>query len=528
SGTVTLLSNDGTKDVDVIIVKKYSHYVVEKIDSVDLVIYDKYGKAPLELNPHGKEVDYQIFRKGSSARFKNISIGSVLSVMKSDDGEYVEIYIVASPVRGRISAVSDDGEVYIGDDGIAYRRSPDLPLSEKIEIGLDGVFYLDIEGNIISIDAAQSTHGNYCYLINAGIKAGMDSVLSFKVLNAKGDIEVLNACEKITFNGIKKTNEDILALLGGSGTITQQPLRYSKNADGELTKIEIPSKDFGTLERYYRRTTKMFGYDGVNEAFFVSPGDTVMFQVPPGGGDDDSYKVVKYDDFPVYDSKWTVTGYDLEGLTVGCTVLEVPESVQSVEITGTCCVLTEITTILNDDGDPVHKIYYMQDGKKQQKEISDKATLIHYDISISESADGYATVISPADLKPGDVFHTKTDSNGRINGIARVLSVGGTNLSNATHFLVSRGVSKEKSFGIVKKRIGTGMLLHVQGKGDYLYDITNPIGNLYMYDSRTKTASVIDAESILDVEFAPGDPAYAYVRCNSGELHDVIVFYQSK
>ena len=56
SGTVTLLSNDYDKDIDVIIVKRYSHYVIDSIDSTDLVIYDKYGKPPLELEPEGKNV----------------------------------------------------------------------------------------------------------------------------------------------------------------------------------------------------------------------------------------------------------------------------------------------------------------------------------------------------------------------------------------------------------------------------------------------------------------------------------------
>ena len=46
SGTVTLLNNDGDKNVDIVIVKQYSHYVVDNLDTTDLVIYDKYGKAP--------------------------------------------------------------------------------------------------------------------------------------------------------------------------------------------------------------------------------------------------------------------------------------------------------------------------------------------------------------------------------------------------------------------------------------------------------------------------------------------------
>jgi len=167
----------------------------------------------------------------------------------------------------------------------------------------------------------------------------------------------------------------------------------------------------------------------------------------------------------------------------------------------------------------------MQDGKKQETMLSDKAVLSHYDISVDPTN---GTTITPADLKPGDVFHIKLDSNKNINSVARVLSVGGTTLSQAPHFNYGRGTSKGKAFGVVKTRIGSGMMLYVDGIGDCLYDLTKPSGDLYMYDSRSKTVTVISPSDIIDIQNAPGDPAYAYVRCHTGVVNDVIVFYQSK
>jgi len=528
SGTVTLLNNDDDKDIDVIVVKQYSHYVVGNIDTTDLVIFDKYGKAPLELEPSGKTVDYKILRNGSNAKFKNISEGSVLSVCKSVDGEYMEIHLVATPVRGAVTGIVDADTYIIGEDGNGYKRSCDLPDTELIEMGYEGTFYLDIEGRIIKIDAAGAVDGKYCYLINAGKGVGLDGRLQFKILNSKGDIEVLSAAQKVSFNGSKRDDDTILSYLGGAGTITQQPLRYAVNASGELSNIEIPTKDFDAVERLYRRSTKMFGYGKIGYqygSFFISSEDTVMFQVPTGGGDDDAYKVIKYDDLATNGVEYSVTGYDLDGLTVGCAVIDVPDAVGSAEITGNCCVLTAVTQVIDDDGDTCYKLYYMQDGKKQETMLSDKAVLSHYDISVDPTN---GTTITPADLKPGDVFHIKLDSNKNINSVARVLSVGGTTLSQAPHFNYGRGTSKGKAFGVVKTRIGSGMMLYVDGIGDCLYDLTKPSGDLYMYDSRSKTVTVISPSDIIDIQNAPGDPAYAYVRCHTGVVNDVIVFYQSK
>lgn len=525
SGTVTLLNNDDDKDTDVVIVRKYSHYVVEKLDATELVIYDKYGKAPIELEPAGKNVDYKILRKGSSAKFKNISEGAVLSVCSSVDGEYIEVHLVTSPVRGVVKSVIDGDTYLIGDDGVHYKRSTDLPDSELIEIGVDGIFYLDIEGRIIKVEADSATHGNYCYLLDAGFTPGMKADLFFKILTSKGDVEILSSAENMHFNGTKQTKENILSLLGGAGTVVEQPLRYSLNSEGAINRIDIPTLDYDNVTVKFRRTTFMFGYNSGANNFFISSEDPIMFQVPKGGnGGDDDYKLVKPSDFHSYQWQGTVSGYDLDGLTVGCVVMPVENVVTEASITGTCCVLTNVTTAINKDGDPVTKLYYMQSGKDQEAVLSDKAVLSHFNLSVSGDS---TTPITASDLKPGDVFHIKLDGNKDIISVARVLSVGGTDLSQAPQFVVSRGVSAEKAFGVVQTRIGNGMLV-MAGTAKCLYDLTKPSGSIYVYDSRNQTVTKATAADILDADFAPGDPAYAYVRCSTGVVGDVVIFYQGK
>ena len=544
SGTVTLLSNDYDKDIDVIIVKRYSHYVIDSIDSTDLVIYDKYGKPPLELEPEGKNVDYKILRNGSNAKFKNLSVGAVISVMQSIDGEFIEINIVTSPVRGKVTGMKDSDTYIIGEDNTAYKTSEDLPDSEEIEIGYDGTFYLDIEGRIIKVEAKGSTGGNYCWLIDAGTMSGLQSRMQFKILNSEGEIEVVSSAEKISFNGTTDTPENIVSYLGGAGTVKEQPLRYSKNSLGEINKLETPSLDYATASRTYRRSTKMFGYKSSTPGFLIDSEETVMFQVPTRGGSDDSYKVINYDDLDHYNTTYSVTGYDLEGLTVACAVINVADSVEAAEIMGSCCVLTAVTQAVDDSGEIAYKIKYMNGGKKQERMLTNDAVLMHYNLHLPSKIDGkenpaYKVNITATDLKPGDVFHVVLNSNDDVISVARVLSVGGTDLSAASHIGVSRGQSSEKAFGVVSKRVDYGMLLHVERKPgengyadnptcDYLYDITKPGGSIYLFDSRNNTVTVGTANDIIDIETAPGDPAYAYVRCGAGLVKDVVIFYQSK
>lgn len=525
SGAVTILSNNGDKEVDIILVKKYTHYVVERTDTNNMVIYDKYGKTPLELEPADREVDYSIIRKGTPLKFKNLTKGSILSVVQSDDGAYMEIYVSTDVIRGSVTSVTDGGEYTIGEEQKSYKRSNAMPDDKLIKLGDTGLFYMDIEGRIIYADVSTAVEGNYAYLLNAGIEKGLDGRLGIKLLNSKGEIENLYVSEKVTFDGKRADFDEILAYLGGAGNITKQPIKYAKNEEGQISRIEIPNLTDERAGRTFRRGTRMFGYAETN-GFFIKDEHTVMFQVPTTPSDDDrDYKVITHNDLQNYKTTYSVTGYDREKLVVGCAVLDVDDVSSVYNILYDACVLTQITTAVNEDGEKQTKLYFMQAGKMTSNVISENASL--YNITFPEKLE--EGPLSVSQLQAGDIFYIMLDGNKEIKSLARVLTIGDGNLSALPQFGgYSRGFSAEKAFGRPLMVEDNGLLLRVDGRGDYLFDFTKPQGRLYLYDIKTRTVRTATVADIMDIENAGDNAAYMYIACHTGEVTDAVIYYQPR
>lgn len=526
SGTVTLLSNDGDRNADIVIIRSYTHYVVERTDPNNLVIYDKYGKEPLELEPDDKTVDYTILRKGSAIKFKNITKGSILSVVKSDDGEYMEIYVGTDVIRGSVTSVTENNIYTIGEDQKQYKRSSDIPDSEIIKLGDVGLFYLDIEGRIIYADVSTEAHGNYAYLLNAGIEQGLEDNLSLKILNVKGEVEILSVSDNVTLDGAKKSFGEIMTAFGGQGSVVKQPIKYAQNEDGIITKLEFPELTDSRATRTFRRGTRMFGYAEADIGFLIKDQHTVMFQVPTTPTEDErDYKVITHADLQNYKTPYNVTGYDREKLIVGCAVVDVDDVSTGYELLYDACILTSIATSVNEDGDAQTKLYFMQDGKMTSNVISDRASL--YDITYPERLE--EAPLSISQLKPGDIFYIQLDGNKEIKSLARVLTIGTGNLSALPQFGgYGRGVSAEKAFGRPLCIEDNGLLLRVEGRGDYLFEFTKPQGKLYLYDIKTETVRTATFADIMDLENAGDNAAYMYIACHTGEVTDAVIYYQPR
>ncbi|MBE7051825.1 MAG: S-layer homology domain-containing protein [Ruminococcaceae bacterium] len=527
SGSVTLLSLDGDNTVDVIHVKKYTHYVVSAVDSDNLQIYDEYGKSSICLKEKGKDISYKIIRKGSVAKFKNISVGSVLSVLASGDGTYYEINILANTVRGTVTAF--DGEAYtIGE--ASYKRSCDLPESEKIELGQNGIFYLDIENNIIRVEADSAIDNTYAYLLNAKIATGLDNTLSFKLLNGKGEVVAVDASNKVKFAGEIKPASEIIALLGGEGSVTKQPIKYALNSEGKLIELELPALAFSKADRLYR-STKIFGYSGEAGGFLVNDEETTIFRVPDGGGADEEYSVVTSTNLGNRAS-YSVEAYDFEGLTAHCVVIYVASGSKTFNVLATddCCIVKSVSKVIDEDGIEATRLVFLEQGKEKKLSIKTDATLMQVNLRENDPATGTykMTPIKADELKVGDVFHYTVDALGNINGLGRIFPQEPTkSLDEQPEFIISRGWSFEKAWSKPQLVADGGMLLTIGGI-DYLYSISKPAGAVYVCYAKSEIVKTGTSADILDVAHAGAAAPWVFVKTNTGLVDDIIIYYPDK
>ena len=526
SGSVILLDNDGDNRIDIVNVKKYSHYVVSMVDATSLEIYDEYGKAPIRLAEKGKTTDYDIIRKGSSAKFKNIAVGSVLSVLSSVDGSYHEINIITTPVRGKVTAF--DGTAYtIGE--ASYERSVDLPESEVINLGDEGTFYLDIENRIIKVEKGASSDGAYGYLMAAKTGSGIDTTLQLKILNNKSEVVALQVDSKVKFDGEPVSFDALLDKLGGEASIKMQLIKYITNSEGKITSINLPEISFTKADRLYRTSTGMFGYSGTEGGFFINAEETTVFRVPNGGGNEEEYSTIGNGSLGNRVS-YSVEGYDLDGLTVGCAVVYVASGNASftVDANANFCIIKEIRKSIDEDGIANTKLVFMEEGKQKEIIVSSNANLLQVNLRERVNSDYVYTPISVTDLKPGDVFHYTIDALDNANAIGRIFpQEPDSSIDKQPEFCVSRGVSLEKAFGR-PKLVSDGGLLLTAGGTDYLYSIKKPSGTIYAYYAKSEQLKTATSAEILDMESAGEAAPYVFIKAHTGIVGDIILFYPNK
>ena len=518
SGTVTLIDNNGDDNIDVVLIKEYKHYVVDKIDSEYLIIYDKYDKEPINLTAEGKSVEYKILRKGSNAKINNIVIGSVLSVLKSRDGEYIEINIITDPVRGEVTAIENGDTYLIGDK--YYERSADLPDSEEINIKDSGTFYLDIEGRIIYVLSTTPSEGRYFYLLGAAIEGNTEKGLKIRVLDVDGKVKVFDIARRATFEGQPKTHTEIYNILGG-GTTEKQPLRYALNAEGQVTELYVPSLDYPSASRRTKNASRIFGYNGTS-TFFLAEESPAIFQVPEVPGADEEYKVLTLSAFSNR-GYYNIAAYDVVDYVSPLAIVTVADAnAAAFEVSnGISSIITSIKTVLNGEEFPVKKIEYYLDGKEGEVTLTEDTRIILVDQATSTQAD-----ISPDDLQVGDIIQIRVDTLGIPTAIGKI------NLETDALFSLGRGLSGERCFGKIVRVAGNYILLRTVNKDgetvEYVYTMHKPSGAIYAYErGKEKLPRIISAADVVGMDTVEeANAPYAYVSCTDGAVNDVFLIYE--
>ena len=86
----------------------------------------------------------------------------VLSVAASLDKELYEVEVTNKTVEGKVTGKDSKGVLI---NGTKYKVAANY--TDSIDIGSEGVFYLDIDGKIAALDGSTTLSSNYAYLMKA-------------------------------------------------------------------------------------------------------------------------------------------------------------------------------------------------------------------------------------------------------------------------------------------------------------------------------------------------------------------------
>lgn len=401
SGKVNLLDSDSNGKYDIVFVTEYENMVVEEVTSRNKII-DKYGRPTLKLDDENEDLSYTIMLGADELELSDLTEYDVLSVAASKDKLFYDIQVSRKTIEGKVTGISDD-EYTIG--GKSYKIASNY--TEDLGIGTEGIFYLDVMGQIAGVDKEVTASSNYAYLLKAHTSDATEES-TFRVFTKSGKETTFAANEKIRYNGVGgKLSADVVEELNENGSTDKQLITYSLNSDGKIVSLNTAQDNTETNEVDKSKFTKNYVYD--NTEFNGSTNkigkvrissETVIFDI---NEDNKDYKIGKLSMFED-GSRYNVTVFDM-GEDFVAKAIVVTDSNLQTNAESSIAVVSKIISASNDDDEITDLMTAYKDGKE---------------IQVYAETAGILSKNGGEKLEAGDIIQYVTNSEGEITNI-RVL-----------------------------------------------------------------------------------------------------------
>ena len=393
SAFMTVLDTDGDSEFDIVFITEYKNMIAEYATAQKIVGMN--GDV-IKLD----EIDYKLYQGFNEAEPKDIARWDVLSIVKTPQNDYYEIYVTRNTVNGKVSAKTENG-YNIG--GKVYGAAKDL--EDTITIGQTAEFCLDINGDIAAVKSVSNVSSSYAYLLNAYKSTDGESV-EIKLFDKGGKEQKYTLANKVKVNGSSVTANELLETLKPDGSVARQLVTFKTNSSDKITELNIANDKSGsgavdtdrfTLNKklenavYNSATSKL---DNVRVTT-----DTVVFDIS-------DIKNITISDKSIFSDNQSYTGfvYDMtENYNAGVIVLT--DRALKPETDASLAVVTGISKGMNDNDEDIDIVKVFVDGKETELNAIDDKTLVKG---------------AGKKLEAGDIIQYKLNSKGEIAGI-RVL-----------------------------------------------------------------------------------------------------------
>lgn len=472
AGKLTMLDTNKDGKYDIVFVTVYENMVVEEISASNKIV-DKYSAKTLKL----ENVDYRITKGLEEIEITDLNEYDVLSIAASLDNELYEINVTNSSVEGKVTGTDSKG-VYI--DGEHFKIANNY--TDLITIGIEGIFYLDIEGKIAAVDTATRLSSGYAYLIKAYTDNGKE-VSSFKLFTKTGEEVIFEANSKIKLNGKSGvTAEDaVKALTLENGETDKQLVTYTTNAEGLLTAITTAqdnsatgtvdinnfTKNYVLTDAEYSAAQSKLGNARINS-------NTIIFNIT---NDTKNYSIQTNDIFED-GQKYDAIIYDMtENYTAKVVVLTNSDVNATAE--APIAVVKSIATAVNADDEQTDLLAALVNGEEVEIFAEDESILVKGE---NEK------------LAAGDIIQYKTNADNEIVSIRVLLDIASKDTEESNQPMENLMTV----YGKVTKKFTDSINVTVGDGGVVNYELPSDI-KVYLVDT-TKTKNNITIADISDIQ----------------------------
>lgn len=476
-GYIEALDNNSDGKYDVLFVYEYVSYVVEAVDVYDNIVTVNDGKKDIKINLNDRKEKYAVYLAGTTGLkdINAITAGSVVSIMTSKGVTPVRtIYVSTKTVSGTITTIDSEDGYLIGEN--YYKSYAD----KSYKVGTKGLFYIDMNDQIVAYKYDATGDKSVFGIMTAYGKGEnrSDPKLSVKIYAKTGEFVVLPLAERVKLDGTpydlsdKSKVDKAIKWLNDSDDASAEitatyPVKYT-DVNGEITSImkakpaNTPSEpgdgQFKVIKEnivtIYKRHSNIIatwtadeyadsGHYKFMPDFNVYDGSSVLFVVPPDGGDlsDETKYQVRAGGFS--EDKTTITadeqknGVCYNSYSFGTAdphkidlmVLKSAPAPQPVS-EKTLGVIKKITDTVDEDGKPFKKFYINENTELLVEEKVKMVVPVYraedwigtHKIQYQEPADITSVLSNPdSHLGVGSAIIYGLNSDGRIESI-RVLA----------------------------------------------------------------------------------------------------------
>lgn len=550
-GEIVLLDNNNDKLYDVVFITSYINYIVDNISISSGVISDKDGKPSLNLKD--TNFDVLIHYNGNNVSIDEIQKDDVLSVAdsKAQSGKINRtVHISRNKAKGIVSGLNEDS-IEINEKKYAVSKSYGYDVEADkygnikyvenanvtpFKIGDEGLFHIDIYGNIAGFTREISSGKHIGYIINVAQTFSLDNTVMFKMITADKEIVTYKVADKIKYNGKgnitkKQLTDPALSFLTNAGaTITnpiftqngikQQLIYFELNGDMEIRSIDTKEYCIDEYEDSLQESSSMHSmkYNNAGTKIwsasaggYIIDGDVKVFVIPSDASsiNHEMQYAIKDKNFFVNKVWYSCELYNADDTRV--TDLVVAKTPTSIHPNESLFIVDYIEEGINSSGEITINIYGLQNGKETV-------------LSCSETM--LPDSFKPENIGSGDVIRYITGYNGEVTFITLLYDADGVNnyMESSSNFetnplfiygkvcekkgniITVSGITEEDSNIIIESK---AQPYSVEGTNIYICEDT---GN-------KKILSVGSAADIQKQE-------NVYLRIYDTKLRDIIVFRQ--
>jgi hypothetical protein len=550
-GTISFsLENDASAvnaDFDTIFINDYKIMIVEEVNAAAGRVTGAGQIARIVFNPEDTEWSSRLVDKdGNELEWTSLKENDILAVqeVRGSSLRLVTATLIEDTVTGTVNMIDegqDESETEYGIGGGSYKINVDV-FEDDLELGDEGVFYLDILGRIVNFTIEDTAARNYAYVIAVAppYPDSLDNTAQIRFYTSQGEIVTFDTATRFTVVDENGDTELIDAKEIDDEIESGEVVTFTLNSSGRINRITKARTDAGTtgFRLYAEGTNATYNYR--SESFVIRDGDssrrvyvdsnTVIMkvgEVVDGSYSDDDFELVSLavasDDIEL-DEIVNIYAFDVNRSSVAKAIVIVGDFDVVSDETGIAMLIrTSVTSAANGERRGVATVF--QDANKNDFASIDLVTSSDFDGDIS-------TMLSEADL-----FAVKLNGAGEIKngGVIQVATI-----TDGNAVLLEESGGRDVNYYMYTVNSRTGSRIEATNEGTDREDVIviPSKANVYVYNSVGNTAArrVLAPEDRYNVFYSERDGSLyddnnveldnvqMFVREYDGEIMDV-VFY---